>query len=141
MANMVIPNEGKIKLLDWAMCVNSGGVEDFSLFLYTNNYTPVDTSTLADFTAATFTGGAAISITRASLPTPTISSNIAITTRATSPSWTNTGGTTETAYGWVLKSATSGKVIAAQKFDTARTMSPGATETLDPFQFSLKTFA
>jgi hypothetical protein len=139
--NMVIPNEGKILLLDRALCAPTNADEDYSLFMFTNNVTVVDASTLADFTAATFTGGGAISITRSSMPLPVIVANVAITTRATAPSWTNTGATTETCFGWILKGATSGKVIAGQNFDTPRVMSPGSIETLDPFAFKLKTFA
>lgn len=138
--NMVIPNEGKILLLDRALCAPTNAPEDYTLYLFVNNVTVGDASTFADFTTATFTGGGGIAIARSSLPTPTITSNVAITTRATAPSWTNTGATTETAYGWILKGNTSGKVIAGQNFDTPRVMSPGATETLNPFQFSLKTF-
>jgi len=138
---MVIPNEGKLILLNNAMCVNTPGPEDFELALFVANVAVADASTFADFTLATFTGGSPIAISRASMPTPTIVSNVAVTTRATPPSWTNTGATTETAYGWILYGATSGKVIAGQNFDTARVMSPGSVETLDPFVFKLKTFA
>lgn len=138
---MVAPNEGKILLLDRALCTPTNAVEDYSLRLFVNNVTVGDASTLGDFTIATFTGYANITITRASISTPTIVSNVAVANRATIPSWTNTGITTETAYGWILVGATSGKVIFGQNFDTPRVMSPGAVETLDPFAFKLKTFA
>jgi hypothetical protein len=138
---MVIPNEGKILLLDRAMCGPTNAPEDYTLSLFKSNTTVVDASVAADFTPAAFTGSGSISIARSSLPLPTISAGIATTTRATAPSWANSGVTTETVYGWILVGATSGKLIAGQNFDAPRVMAPGSIETLDPFQFKLKTFA
>jgi hypothetical protein len=141
MANMVIPNEGKEVLLDLAIHDAGAALEDWSLDLYQNNYTPVDASTLADFTPSTFTGYVAVPITRAEMGGAAVVANVAERTRSVPPEFVCTGGTSQNAYGWFLTGEISGKVYAAQRFDTVRVMGPGATQTIDPFKFKLKTFA
>lgn len=136
---MVVPNEGKIILLDRAFCTPANAPEDYSLRLFQNNVTVNDASTLADFVIATFTGYGNVSITRASMPTPTITANVAYTERATDPTFTHTGGASQTVYGWILVGVTSGKVLLGQNFDVAHLMSLGAVVTIDPFKVGLKT--
>lgn len=137
--NMVIPNEGKTKWLDAAVLLSGGSDTVFNVKLYQNNYTPVDGSTAADFTEATFTGYTAVALTRSTFGAAAITSNVAYSTYPTPPAFNCTGGSSQTIYGWYMVGATSGKVYAAQKFDTARTLSPGASETLDPFKIALET--
>lgn len=138
---MVIPNEGKQLALDrWLDPDNSPG-ENWVIRLYSNNYTPVDGSTVANFTEAAFTGYAAVSLNPATFPTSSISANVAVSTYPTAPTFTCTGGGGQTVYGWYAEGATSGKVLAAQKFDAARVIVSGSNEKLDPFTISFKTFA
>jgi hypothetical protein len=137
---MVIPNEGKLLWLYWALVTNGGDLEDFVLKGYSNNYTPVDASTAANFTESLFTGYAAIDIDRADMNNPGIVANVAISTCSFVPQWTCTGGAAENLYGWFLVGAVSGKVLAAQRFDNVRVMASGATESINPFQISFKTF-
>jgi hypothetical protein len=141
MANMVIPNEGKLLWLEWALTGDGSSLEDFVVRLYSNNYTPVDGSTLANFTEATFTGYTELDIMRSDFSTPVIVANVAEAQTSVPPEWTCTGGAAQDIYGWYLVGVDSGKVLAAQRFDAVRTMAAGATETLDPFKIKLKTFA
>ena len=135
---MVIPNDGK--LLHLMRALTSTTPEDWEVQLYSNNYTPVDTSVPADFTAATFTGAGVWTIAVADWSSPVIVSDVAEMSAVPFPEWTCTAGASQTVYGWFAVGANSGDVLAAQRFDTARVMSVGATEQLDPFTIRLKTF-
>lgn len=138
--NMVIPDEGKPYWLNRSLHPSGNPSENWTVRLYVNDYTPVDGSTVADFTAASFTGSGAVTVPASGWSAAVIVSNVAESTNSTTPTWTNTGGSTQTAYGWYAVGATSGVVLCAQRFDISRTMSPGATETLSPFKVKLKTF-
>ncbi len=141
MANMVIPNGGKLLALDrWIDPAGTGG-ENWIIRLYSNNYTPVDGSTLGDFTEATFTGYAAVTLVAGTFPASSIVSNEAVTTYPTAPTFTCTGGGGQTVYGWYAEGATTGTVLAAQKFDASRALVSGASEKIDPFPIKFKSFA
>lgn len=141
MANMVIANEGKIKWLGWALVSDGSDFEDFVISLYQNNYVPEETDTAGNFTVATFTGYADVPADRANFSDPTIAANIATSVLSFFPTFTCTGGASQVVFGWYMLGATSGTLLAAQVFDAPRTMSPGISEILNPFQISLKTFA
>lgn len=130
MASWVIPNEGKILLLQRALQTTGASVEDYTLRGYSNNYTPVDGTTAANFTESAFGGYSAVSITHASFAAPTISSNQGTSTSSTPGTFSCTSGAAENMYGCWLQGVTSGKVIAAVRFDNVRSMAPGATETV-----------
>lgn len=137
---MVIPNEGKLIWLDWAMQNAGSPTEDYSLRLYSNNYTPVDGTTETDFTESAFTGYVRVNIDQADMGGSGLVGNVAVSECDFVPVFTCTGGAPELAYGWYLIGRTSGTVLAAQRFDAARTMASGATESIDPFTLSLETF-
>jgi hypothetical protein len=136
---MVIPNEGKLLWLTWAITGNPPTLESFIVKLFKNNYTPVDASTASDFTEATFTGYAAITIARTAFSAPAIVSDVAYSSVSGYPTYTCTAGGIEVCYGWYMVGASSGKVLAAQRFDNARSISAGAVEKLNPFIFGLDT--
>lgn len=140
MSLMVVPDEGKILWLYWALCTDGSDLEDFTLKTFQNDYTPDDSSTASSFTVSSFTGYSNVSIARSSLPTPTITSHVAITTRSAVPTFTCTAGAGQNMYGWYLVGASSGKVVAAQRFDNPRVMAAGAQEQIQ-VQFKFKTFA
>lgn len=139
--NMVIPNEGKLYWLDRALNPDANPGEELRVILYTNNYTPVDGSAAGSFTAATFTGSDPWSLLPGDWPAAAIVANVAESTYPDTPTWTNTGATTELCYGWYAVTLLGGIVAAAQRFDSPRNMTPGSVETLDPFKIKLKTFA
>jgi hypothetical protein len=135
---MVIPNEGKEKLITMCFATPTGTTEDFNVDLYQNNYTPVDGSSLSNFTLATFTGYATVAVARSTFGSASIVSNVAEITSSVSPLFTCSGGSSQTVYGWVMSGQTSGKVYAAQLLFTPRTMTPGSSEELTPFTLSLQ---
>lgn len=139
--NMLCLNEGKKRVLDMLFSVAANPNEDMQVELYSNDYTPVDGSVFADFTAATFSGAGPVTITNGSMPNATIVSDEGVTTRGAPLSWTHTGGSPQTVYGWFLYGDSTGLAYFAQRFDTPRTMNPGDVEQLDPTQFKSKTFA
>lgn len=141
MADMLIPDEGKLLWLYWALCTNGSDLEDFTLRLYKNNFVPDDSTVLADFTEATFTGYGAVGIARSAMASPVIVSHVARSTKSVAPVFSCTGGSPQTVYGWYLESNTTNKCVATQEFDSPRVMSNGATESIDPFRMDLKTFA
>lgn len=139
--NMVIPDEGKLFLSQIAFRDVAGVDFNYLVQLFTNDYTPVDGSTFSSFTLATFTGSDFIQFSRLDFNAPTLVSHVAYVVLPTPPSWTCTGAGPQTCYGWVMWEDGGETVIAAQRFDSPRTMDVGATETLDPFKIALKTFA
>ena len=139
MANMVIPDEGKTLMLDLAIHDDGSLQEDMTLELYQNDYTPVNGSTAANFTASTFTGYAPVTVTRATMGTPAIVANVAYRERSAVPVFTCSAGGPQNAYGWFLRGAVSNTVYAAQRFDAVRVMSAGVSESIDPFRLGLQT--
>lgn len=139
--NMVIPNEGKELWLYWALVTDGSDLEDFVLDLFQNDYTPDDDSTDSSFTVATFGGYAQLDLLRSEFSTPSIVSDVAESERAPAPEWTQTSGSAQTVYGWYLRGADSGIVLAAQRFDSPRTMATGATQVIDPCKLKLKTLS
>lgn len=138
--NMVIPNEGKQLILDELFRLATTR-ESFVLDLFQSNTTVVDASTGADFTIATFTGYAQVAISRGSFSAATIVSNVGQIDKTSAPTFTCSGGSSQTVYGWILRGATSGIIYAGQNFDTPRVMAPTAVEAIDPFRIKSKTFA
>lgn len=136
---MVIPNEGKQYWLDVALGISPA--EDLVVALYSNNYTPVDGSTAGDFTAATFTGSGAITLTPLDWGVAVIVANVAENETGVPPEWTHGGGAAQVVYGWFALTSISSVVAAAQRFDASRNMTPGSIESLDPFKLKLKSFA
>jgi hypothetical protein len=134
---LLIPDEGETRLL--TEILDGATVrENWTLKLYQNNYTPVASSSAANFTEATFTGYAAKTLTR----TITASTWQAVAEGAPSGAWNPqanvgkstygssaqvfsiTGGTAQTIYGYFVVGATSGKVLFAEIFAAPRTLNP-----------------
>lgn len=138
---MVIPNEGKPFWLDRAVQSPAFLSSNTVVRLFVNDITPDDDTVFASFTPASFTGSDPITLGNANWSGAAVAADVAESTYTPAPDWTNTGVTTETAYGWFLSIETADVCVAAQRFDTPRVMSPGAEEVLDPFTFKLKTFA
>jgi len=136
---MVVPDEGKEYWL--AVALGQRAAEDIDVELYSNNYTPVDGSTAANFTPATFTGSGVKTVAVGDWAPAAVVANVAETVGTPAPAWTCSGGGGELIYGWYMVTSDDDTTLAAQKFDVPRNMTTGATEELDPFKFKLKTFA
>lgn len=139
--NMIIPNVGLELWLYWLLNQNSETLEDFVVDLYQNNYTPVFTSVAANFTASTFPGYAQVSVTRSSFTTISAADGIGAAVSTITPQWTCNGGAGQDAYGWFMRGATSGTLLAAQEFLNVRNMLPNTTETLGPFAMQMSQFS
>lgn len=120
---MLLPNEGITFLLDNMLHNPLTTNEDLHLDLYNNNYTPVPGSTFSDFTVASFTGYAQVTLTRSGWGSSALVGNKAVATYTTNPiTWTVTGTSTDTIYGYLVRGATSGKVYFAELISPARPM-------------------
>jgi hypothetical protein len=99
--------------------------------LYTNNYTPVPGSVLANFTEMTGTGYAAQTL--ASWSTPVLGGDGFYTTQAAPVNFTNSGGSSWTAaYGWYYLDAGGTNVISAGLFAAPITNTAGSSIPLAP---------
>lgn len=121
---------GECELLDKMLKDSLTTDEGYTLRLYSNNYTPLSSSVAADFTTASFTNYADKSLTRAGFNAASVVSNKASSSYGTTQSWT-CGATGQTIYGYVILGATSGTVLWAEKFATARTLADGDILNLD----------
>ena len=119
-------NEGELELLDKMLKDALSVDEAYILKLFQNNYTPADTTTSANMTAATFTNYAHKTLTRAGWSAATTNaSGKAESSYGTAPeSWT-CGATGNTIYGYWVEGASSGKVLWAERFATARVLASG----------------
>ena len=126
-----VPNEGELKIIEWALNDDSTTApEDFTLEIFKNDYTPVDTSTGSDFTAATFTGYSAATLTRGSFSGPTTNAQGKAELTYTEQQWD--ASSDETVYGYWVRGATSGTVIWAERFSGARPLTNGDTIRIVP---------
>lgn len=114
----VVPNAGKKKLLELA--VKETSPENFSLRLFKNDYTPVAGSVAGDFTVADFTGYANATLTRASWGSATTADPSVIAYAA--QTFTMSGGSAQTIYGYYVVGATSGTILWAERFSSAITL-------------------
>ncbi len=111
-----ITNEGEDIALK--ALVNHTAGQNLVLRLFKNNFTPADASVAGDFTEATFTGYAALTLTGASwVATPGAPSSIAYAQQTFTSSANQTA---QTIYGYYLTQASSGKVVGAQLFTNPR---------------------
>ena len=122
---IVTPDEGKLEL--WGDAFKSPLVTDtpLSVRLYSNDYTPVDGSTLADFTEAGWGGYFRETINRAGWGVPTIIDTRASGTYATVFEWTNNSGASVTVYGYYVVNPATGKVRWAERFGSPRVLAAG----------------
>lgn len=135
---MVIPHEGEIQLEKDLLA--GGSLENWTLKLFQNNITPSETDSSATYTEATFTGYSAVTLTRSlsgstwSTPSGTgsvLESGCAKSTYgASAQSWSATSA--QTIYGYYILGATSGKVVAAEKFASSVSLINPSTITVQP---------
>jgi hypothetical protein len=137
----LIPNEGELRLLNEAL---DGGLtrENWTLVLFKSNTTPAEADTVATYTPVTsadWPGYADVTLTRtvsgATWNTPangtptnawSAESSVAESAYGASPqSFTNNhASNVVTVYGYLIKGATSSKLIAAETFAAPRTLNP-----------------
>jgi hypothetical protein len=110
----VLVNQGETIMLE--AFVNKTAPQTLILKLFKSNTTPGETTIESDLTEATFTGYSSISLTPATwATTPGAPSDV------TYPEQTFTSSANQTLqniYGYYLIQTTSGKLVAAERFDT-----------------------
>ena len=103
-----MPNEGEEDILDVIFAIT------LVLRLFKNNFSPANSSVLADFTEADFTGYASISLTGGSWVTTPADPSTAVYATQT---FTGTG-TAQTVYGYYISRTSSGRAWYYERFTT-----------------------
>ena len=106
---LLVPNEGEVKIISVAL--GKDAAEDLVLKLYTNDYTPVETSTGTDFTEVSGHGYTAKTLTASDW---TVASGAPAIATATLQTFSFTSGVS--IYGCYVVGATSGVVYWAERF-------------------------
>lgn len=136
---MVVPNEGKVQFL--ATIFNPPTIENFVIELFKSNTTPDDDSVIGDFDLADFAGAGPWVVGPADWDAPIIVADVAEISLTVPPTWVHGGGAAQVVYGWVMYGEDTLDLFCAQRFDVARNMTSGSSESLDPFTIKLKSFA
>ncbi|MBA7586569.1 hypothetical protein ES695_00105 [Candidatus Atribacteria bacterium 1244-E10-H5-B2] len=123
---LVVPDVGEVLLLSYAL--NKVAATDVKLKLFTNDYTPVEGSVVANFTEAVAAGYTAIELAGASW---TIESDGGVTT-ATYAQQTFTFTAASTNYGYYITNNDGSQVLWAERFSDAPHNIPsgGGTEKI-----------
>lgn len=123
---LVAPNVGLDELLDIILRKTVSGVVDWELFLFSNNYTPVQATVWADLTEANFTGYSRVTLGRANWTAATVASNKAVSTyTTTAQQWTCTASP-QTIYGYGIKHPTTNELYIVERFGTPQVLTVGA---------------
>ena len=111
----LVPNVGEAKMLEHVLSLASP--ENLVLHLYKNDVTPTSTMTLADYTEATFTGYAAVTLSSANW---TVTAGGQTSAEYNSGvAFTCSGTTNESIYGFYLTTANSSTLMWSERFDGA----------------------
>jgi hypothetical protein len=111
----LVPNVGEAKMLEIILGLTPP--QNLVLHLFKNNITPASTMVLSDYTEATFTGYAAVTLSSANW---TVTAGGPTTVEYTSGvSFTCSGTTSESVYGFYLTDALSSALMWSERFDDA----------------------
>ena len=125
---LVVPDSSERYHLDYLM-----DKEDRVYHLYQNDYTPTETSALADFTEANFTGYSAQTVAATAWNNSVTDGSGTTCADAPDISWTNTGTTSQNIYGYYVTDTANTTLLWAERFSNApRTLNPNDTFTLTP---------
>lgn len=133
---LLVPNVGEVVLLTNLLA--GGSLENWTLKLFKSNSTPAESDVAGTYTEADFTGYSAKTLTRSvsgsTWATPaTGDGNTTSQYDAASPqSWTNTGASAETVYGYYIVGATSGILLVSEAFAASRTLNQNDVLNLTP---------
>lgn len=121
MSQLVVPQEGQTEFMTDVKTALAAVITATKLkvHLYTNNYTPIGSTTITDFTEATFTGYAAQNVPALGVVFTNDSGQAEFDCTATS-TWTATDAVTpNTIYGYYVVDSTTGTIVRwAERFDT-----------------------
>lgn len=140
MPDMFISNSYKNRLNDQAFG-ESSAPEDYVLDLFTNNVTISDTTVAGLLTPGAWTGYLQVSVPKTSLTPAALTGNTSYIGTTVVPQFANTSGSTVSVYGWMMRGAVSGLLVAAQNFSGAPVSIPtGQVLTLYPFQIGQQSY-
>ena len=109
---LLVPDAGEGLMLEHI--TGKTAVENLTLKLYSNNYTPVEGSTAGNFTEATFTGYSAATLTGSSWTVTTGDPTYASYAQQTFTS--SAGSQNQDIYGYFVVGASSGTIYWAELF-------------------------
>jgi len=125
---LVLAIDGRKRALNTRLRnLNTG--ENFVYHLYSNNYTPVDGSVLANFTESAFAGYASQIVLAADWTSP-VDDGTCVTCTAPAHTWTSTGAPAEQAYGYFVTSSVDAVLLWAEKFAAPVDMSLAGRSTI-----------
>jgi len=132
--NGIVPDEG---LADECSAIVNNPATQFvawQLLLWVNDYTPDDSTTLADLVEATFTGYSRRALVAVNWSVPTVAAHVATTTNSPTQTWTNGDAAPVTVFGSAYLDVTAGVLRRVQRFDVSDIVAvqPGGTITVTP---------
>ena len=136
----IVPDEGKIQILQLVFGLVSNG-EDLRLDQFIGGGPVTDSSTLGDFTFASYTGHAPVVFSPGDWNTPAIAAHIGSITKTTDPVFTCTGGSPQTVNGLIISGSDSDIIYFGCNYTTPVVMSSGTSDTISPLKVQDKTFA
>lgn len=122
---IVVSNAGELRMLDWLL---RGSGTNLILRLYTNNHSPTENSTIANFTEANFTGYTSRTLTRNVFNAPV---TVAGKAEISYPDQSWTSGSAQTVMGYYVTDA-GGNYMFADLFPQSRVLAVGDVLVLTP---------
>lgn len=118
---LVTPNAGELELLDRMLKDALSTNENTIMRLYSNDYTPSQTTVTGDFVECTFGGYAARTLTRSLWNAAvTVSNKAEASYGTTSVAWT--ASNSQVCYGYYMVGSNSSVTLWAERFSTARAL-------------------
>lgn len=133
---LVVPNSAELELLE-LMLGSYSSSNQLKCKLYKNDYTPIATSVVGDFTEATFTGYASVTIDESLWSYATVDGKAVATYDSSPMEWTVTGSP-HTVYGYYVTSNDGTVLYFAEKFSTALSL---ATDDTPQLQLKFKAYS
>lgn len=131
--SLIVSDEGLKRLLD--LLTTGAGLANIRIGLFQNNYTPLHTSTLASFTAATFVGYAVVTPAYAAA---TVAAHVGTTVDAAARNFTCSGtATPNTIYGYYVYDSVAGVSLFAEEFASPQAIANIGDQITLTSQFSL----
>jgi hypothetical protein len=144
---LLVPHEGDVQLLTDLLA--GGSLENWQLCLFNSNITPAETDVASTYTAheTAFTNYARKTLTRtisgatwntvvsqapSGTPAWSLRSQVGHSQYGATPQLWTCGASGDTIYGYFIIGASSGKLICAEAFATARTLASGDTLSITP---------
>lgn len=132
---LIVPNASELTMLTAILEAYEGS--DLKLKLYKNDYTPTASSTVANFTEATFGGYSEVTLTYSDWTIATVSNNAKAVWGEEPIVWTVTADA-HTVYGYYVVDNAETTLVWAEKYTVAKSLTISDTPQFQP-TFSLRT--